>query len=290
MYYIIVNPIAGKGSSLVALKTVETILTGKEIKYKVLKTTHPNHAAELAKEICEKNDENSIIIAMGGDGTFNEILNGITDFSKVIVGFIPCGTGNDYVKATNIPKNVQKATELILKGNVGYTDFIQLENKRALNCAGSGMDVDVLLRYETMKAFHGKMKYYASLIDTLIHLRFHKMRITIDGKQMEKSVFLMVVANGKCIGGGMPISPESVVDDGKFNVVIINEVKKRKVLGLLIKFLKGKHLKDKATESYLADEVEIELLDDGATQVDGEVFKNKVMKCKLIHNTLRTFK
>ncbi|MFA6866798.1 MAG: acylglycerol kinase family protein, partial [Clostridia bacterium] len=175
MYYIIINPIAGKGNSLRALKTVETILIGKKTEYEVLRTTHPGHASELTKEICDKNDENSTIIALGGDGTYNEILNGITDFTKVIVGFIPCGTGNDYVKATKIPKITQEALELILKGDVCYTDFIQLENKRALNCTGSGMDVDVLLRYARMKAFHGKIKYYASLIDTLFHLKFHKM-------------------------------------------------------------------------------------------------------------------
>lgn len=290
MYYIIVNPIAGKGNSLNALKTVETILIGKKIKYEVLRTTHPGHASELADEICHKDADDSIIIAMGGDGTFNEVLNGISDFSKITLGFISCGTGNDYVKATKIPMDVKGALNLILQGNIGYTDFIQMSNRRALNCTGAGMDVDILLKYASMKFFKGKIKYYASLIYTLLHLRFHKMRITLDGKSMDKSVFLMVVANGIYIGGGMPISPESIVDDGKFNIVIVNEVKKRRVLGLLIKFLKGKHLSDKATETYLGEEVKIDLLDNGATQVDGEVFENKVMDCKLIHNTLKTFK
>jgi YegS/Rv2252/BmrU family lipid kinase len=288
MFYIIANPCAGKGKADDAIKTVETLLTGKQIPYEVHKTNYPGHAIELAKEINKISDAH--LIVMGGDGTFNEVLNGIEDFSTITIGFIPCGTGNDFIKATNIPRDISKALDIILNGEIVYTDFIQLGNKRALNCAGAGMDVDVLVRYENMKWFKGKVKYYASLIDVLLHLRFHKMKVTIDGEIMDKSVFMIAVANGTCIGGGMPVSPESITDDGLFNIVIINEIKPRKVLGLLIKFLKGKHLNEPCTETYLAKKVKIELLDGGKTQVDGEVYDNKILDCKIVHDTLRTYK
>lgn len=288
MFDIIVNLNAGKNKGASALKTVETLLIGKEIPYTIHKTRSVGHAAELARKISSK--KGAKIIAMGGDGTFNEIINGIVDFDTVL-GFIPCGTGNDYIKATHVPKDTRKALDLILKDNVGYTDFIQIGDRRALNCAGAGMDVDVLVRYGQMKRLKGKLKYYASLIDVLLHLRFHKMRVTIDGQVSEKSVFMIAVANGCCIGGGMKISPESKVDDGMFNLIIVNEVKRSKVLPLLIKFLRGgRHINEPCTESYLAKEVKIELLDDGKTQVDGEVFDNTVLDCKLVSGLLRTYK
>lgn len=288
MFDIIVNPNAGKGKGSAALLTVETMLIGKQIPYAVHKTRYAGHAFELAKEINKKKDAR--LIVMGGDGTFNEVLNGIENFDIITVGFIPCGTGNDYIKATSIPRDTKKALELILKNDVSFTDFIQLDNKRALNCAGAGMDVDVLIRYESMKMFSGKFKYFVSLIDVLLHLRFHKMKITIDGEVYDKSVFMIAVANGKYIGGGMPISPESDVNDGLFNLIIINEIKPRKVFGMLLKFLKGKHIKQPCTESFLCKEVKIELLDDGKTQVDGEVFDNKILNCKIMHNILRTYR
>lgn len=287
MYDILINPISGKGKSLAALKTVETILIGKQIPYTVHRTTHPQHAIELVRELNNKEECN--LIVMGGDGTFNEALNGIHNFDTITVGFIACGTGNDYIKATSIPRDTEKALELILNGKKGYTDYIQLDEKRALNTAGAGMDVDVLVRYSTMKAFSGKLKYYASLIDVLLHVKFHKMELILDGEKSLKSVFLISVANGKYIGGGMPISPLSDINDGLFNVVIVNEVKKRKIFGLLLKFLRGKHLEAPCTETFRCKEIIVTLLDEGKTQVDGEVFENKTLHCTLIHDRLQIF-
>lgn len=288
MYDILINPHSGKGKSLAALKTVETILTGKQLPYTVHRTAYPGHAREIVRELNKK--DGCKLIVMGGDGTFNEALNGIEDFSKITVGFISCGTGNDYIKATDIPKDPAKALGFILKDNIGYTDFIQLDDRRALNTTGAGMDVDVLVKYGQMKAFHGKAKYYAALLYTILHLRFHRMIIEIDGKSEEKSIIITSVCNGIYIGGGMPIGPESDVNDGLLNVVVVNETTRLKVFRLLLKFLKGKHLSSPFTEHILCKEVKVTLLDDGKTQVDGEVYENKVLHCKIVHNVLKTFK
>ncbi len=289
MFNIIVNLSSGNNKGRNALRTVETILIGKQIPYEIHSTLYKGHATEIAKELSRKPDTK--LIVLGGDGTYNEVLSGIENFENVTLGFIPCGTGNDFVKAAGIPLDVKKAMEIILKGNVTYTDFIQIGDRRALNCAGAGMDVDVLERYAEMKYFHGKVKYYLSLIDVLLHLKFHKMKVTFDGKTHDKSVFMIAVANGTCIGGGMKISPESVVDDGKLNLIIVNEIKRSKVFGLLVKFLKGgKHIYESCTESFLVDEVKIEMLDQGKTQLDGEVHALKVLDCKIVTKTLKTYR
>lgn len=289
MFDILVNPHSGKGKSLAALKTVETILTGKQIPYTVHRTAYAGHATEIVREL-NKRDECKLIV-MGGDGSFNEALNGIEDFSKITVGFIPCGTGNDYVKAAKIPTDVKKALELILKGEEGYTDFIQLDDRRALNATGAGMDVDVLVKYSQMKAFRGKMKYYASLIYTAIHLRYPRVRIEIGDRVEEKEIIIVSIANGIYIGGGMAISPKSEVNDGLMDVVLIGKATKLKKYQLLLQFLSCKHLTNPVTEHFRCSEIKITLLDDDSkSQVDGEVFDNKVMNCKLMHNVLRTYK
>lgn len=287
MYNIIVNPQGGKGKSVKALKIVEQKLTANNIAYKIYNTEYAGHATEIARELSKTPDTK--IIMMGGDGSFNEILNGIENFENVTLGIIPCGTGNDFVRASGHPTDPKRAIELILKNNVGHVDFIDLGKRRCLNVAGAGMDVDVLIKYESMKCFRGKIKYYASLIYTLIHLKFHKLRVTVDGKSMDKTVFMIGVGNGTCIGGGMPISPHSKVDDGLLNVVIVNELPKRKIPLTLLKFLKGKHIDMPFTEEYTGKEVVVEVLDDGRIETDGEVIDDKILDCKIVSDTLKVF-
>ena len=227
MYDIIVNPLGGKGKSLKALKAAEKIFAERGVEYTVHNTEYAGHATELARELSRKPEAK--ILVFGGDGSFNEVLNGIENFENVTLGIVPCGTGNDFVRASGHPTKIKEAIDLILKDNVGYIDYIDVGSRRCLNVAGAGMDVDVLLRYAAMKAFRGKLKYYASLIDTLIHVKWHKLRLTIDGKTMDKSVFMIGVGNGTCIGGGMPICTDAKVDDGLLSVVIVNEMKKSRI-------------------------------------------------------------
>lgn len=289
MYHIIVNPQGGKGKSIKALKKVEQILSAHNAEYKVHQTEYPGHATEIARELSKTPDTQ--ILMMGGDGSFNEILNGIENFENVTLGFIPCGTGNDFVRASGHPTNIDKALEVILKGNASYIDFIQLEDRRCLNVLGAGMDVDVLLKYAEMKAFHGKVKYYASLFYTLAHTRWHKLRLTMDdGESLDRSVFMIGIGNGQCIGGGMPICPNAKVDDGKLSVVVVNEMKKSRIPIELPGFLSGKHVRSSYTEVYEASKIKIEVLDDSKFEADGEVFDAKSIDCKIVTNTLKVFR
>ncbi len=288
MYDIIINPLGGKGKSLKALTVAEKMLKAAGAEYAVHNTEYAGHATELARELSGKPDAK--ILVFGGDGSFNEVLNGITDFDNVTLGIVPCGTGNDFVRASGHPKKVKDAIELILKGNTGYIDYIDVGSRRCLNVAGAGMDVDVLLRYAEMKGFRGKLKYYAALFDTLIHVKWHKLRLTIDGKTMDKSVFMIGVGNGTCIGGGMPICPDAKVDDGLLSVVIVNEMKKSRIPIELPGFLSGKHVKKDYTEVYSAKEVTVEVLDDGKIELDGEVIDDKILECKVVHNVLKVYR
>lgn len=288
MYDIIINPIGGKGKSLKALKIAEEVLKAHGAEYTIHNTERAGHATEIARELSAK--PGTKLIVMGGDGSFNEVLNGIENFDNVTLGIVACGTGNDFIRASKHPADVKSAVELILKDNVGYVDYIDLGTRRCLNVAGTGMDVDVLVRYAEMKAFKGKAKYYAALIDTLLHVRFHHLRLTLDGKSMEKTVFMIGVGNGSCIGGGMPICANAVVDDGLLDVVLVNEIKKRQIPGMLVKFLKGKHIGQPCTEEHRAKEVSIECLDGGKIETDGEIVDEQKLDCKVVHNVLKVFR
>ena len=113
MYSFIVNPNARSGLGLEIWKQVEEILNEKNVEYKVYMTRYPEHASEFAKEITEAY-ENPTIIAMGGDGTVNEVMNGITDFSKVTLGYIPIGSSNDFARGLELPKDPVDALNAVI--------------------------------------------------------------------------------------------------------------------------------------------------------------------------------
>lgn len=288
MYHIIVNPQGGKGKSLRTLKKVCKILSDNNAEFCVHHTERKGHATEIVQKLSR--EPNCKLLVMGGDGSFNEALCGIENFDNVTLGLIPCGTGNDFVRASGHSTNIKKAMDVILKGETRYVDYIQFSDGRSLNVLGAGMDVDVLLKYESAKNKR-KLSYYLSLFYTLTHVRFHHMRITIDnGEPLERSVFMIGIGNGQCIGGGMPVCPNAVIDDGKLQVVIINEIPKSKILGAVLKFLKGKHVKLACTEVFEGKNVQIEILDDSRFEADGEILPpTPLLDAQVVENTLKIF-
>ena len=288
MYHIIVNPQGGKGKSLKALTTVEEIFKNNNAQYVVHKTEYAGHATEIARELSKTPDTN--IVVMGGDGSFHEVLCGIDNFDNVTLGLVACGSGNDFIKKSGHSTNVKEAVQTILNGKVVFVDYMELGKYRCLNVGGGGMDVDVLLKYANCKTLKGKAAYYYSLFYTLLHTRFHHLRITADGVTKDTSVFMIGVGNGGFIGGGIPICPNAIVDDGLLNVGYVSEMKKSKIIFRLFKFLKGKHVGTDWGGEYTAKKVTIEALDDSRFELDGEIIDDTKLDIEVVHNKLKMFR
>lgn len=288
MYHIIVNPQGGKGKSLKALTTVEEIFKNNNAQYVVHKTEYAGHATEIARELSKTPDTN--IVVMGGDGSFHEVLCGIDNFDNVTLGLVACGSGNDFIKKSGHSTNVKEAVQTILNGKVDFVDYMELGKYRCLNVGGGGMDVDVLLKYANCKTLKGKAAYYYSLFYTLLHTRFHHLRITADGVTKDTSVFMIGVGNGGFIGGGIPICPNAIVDDGLLNVGYVSEMKKSKIIFRLFKFLKGKHVGTDWGGEYTAKKVTIEALDDSRFELDGEIIEDTKLDIEVVHNKLKMFR
>ena len=288
MYHIIVNPQGGKGKSLKALATVEEMFKNNNAQYVVHTTEYEGHATEIAKELSQNPDTN--IVVMGGDGSFHEVLCGIDNFDNVTLGLIACGSGNDFIKKSGHSTNVKEAVQTVLNGKVGYVDYMEMGKYRCLNVGGGGMDVDVLLKYAQCKTLKGKAAYYYSLFYTLLHTRFHHLRITADGVTKDTSVFMIGIGNGGFIGGGIPICPNAVVDDGLLNVGYVNEMKKSKILFRLAKFLKGKHVGTEWGGEYTAKKITLEALDDSRFELDGEIIEDTKLDIEVVHGKLKMFR
>ena len=237
MIYIIANRLAGKGKGAACIKEAEAVLQERGIQFKTLVSEYAGHSTVLTKQACT-DIACRRIIAIGGDGTFSEVLNGL-DLS-VPIAFVPAGTGNDFAKGADLPTDTKSAVLAAIEGKVTLFDILTVNNKRCLNIAG--FDVNVLLNEKkARKVLPGKLSYMAGLFTALIKLRFFKAKLAIDGApSVEKSLFLLAAANGRYYGGGLPVCLDAGCDDGYMDLLMIKELPNSAVPNALTKFLKGK--------------------------------------------------
>ena len=286
----IVNPIAGGKhgkKTRKVLSQIEQILKEKTVKYKIHFTRQKGHAKDIAKVLIEKGATDVVVV--GGDGTLHEVINGFHSFDKANLGLIPFGTGNDFASATNIPKDVEKALDLIINGQPKYTDFMQLPTVRGINVVGTGIDVDVLKRYERLKN-KNKFGYMLSLIKTLFNFNYTDFEANIDGKISKHHSFIAAIANGHMFGGGMQICPPALPFDKKLNFVAVSELKGLKLIGALLKLKKGKLLTLKESTMIECQSVSISTEKPCTVNVDGELYENIPFDVQIVSDQLKMYR
>lgn len=220
LYAFIVNPAAGSGRARKALPAIEAEMRRRGVGCRVLLTEYPGHATELAKAAAmEAGCEG--VIAVGGDGTAYEVACGLLD-SAVPMGIIPVGTGNDFIKTIGTPRSMQQALEFILTHPARPVDVGQLNDRLFLNVSGTGFDVAVLECMEdAKKVVRGIWPYLIGVIRAIFRYRPVHVSWTVDGEAGEQDVLLCAVANGRYIGGGIPICLEAAPDDGLLDLVLV---------------------------------------------------------------------
>jgi YegS/Rv2252/BmrU family lipid kinase len=202
MYHIIANPKAGDKKVARLLKRTLKLLKKAGAEYTLHETHYKGHGTQIAEELTQ--EDGVKLIALGGDGTVHDVLNGIRDVEKCNFGIIPLGTGNDFAASARIPYNVKKAVEVILKGDTKPTDFLEIGGKRCMNVGGVGIDVDVLLRCNKGKR-RGKLKYLKSLIISFFKFHGYDLVVECEGEIIEKKVLMVAACNDKQFGGGIKV-------------------------------------------------------------------------------------
>ena len=285
MLNFIVNVNSGRGLGGKNLKKITSYCQRNNIEYSVHITEAQGHAKKIASELSENGAET--IVAMGGDGTFHEVLGGITSFEKTSLGFIPSGRGNDFARGMGIPLNPIKALEAILRAKTKYIDYIQVGDKRCLNIAGTGLDIDVLKR---VAGRQGKITYLNSLLYCVRHFDPYSIDVTLPGKEtVNHQAVIVGICNGTQFGGGLKLSPRSKLDDGLIDLIIITIPENGKIFPALMKFLKGKHIDLPITRCISCEEVTIHPIGGRPVQLDGEIYENTDLTCKVVKGGLKTF-
>ncbi len=288
MYYIIFNPTAGAGRSYKAMQAVEQHLKERNIEYLIDETQYKQHAVTLAREAVGKGYQG--IISVGGDGTLLEIAGELQGTHETL-GIIPAGTGNDFRQAVNISKDAVQALDTILDGYSKYVDIGFLGDDRPfLNVAGTGFDVEVIYNTEKVRRlFTGGFAYLLGIIMSIFRYKNITIDITVNGKTIRKTVLLIAVANGQCYGGGLNVAPQSSVNDGLFNILIINKVPRWRILFELPKLKKGQIDNIAWAEQLTCSEITIACDTLQRFNVDGEVYGQTPSRLYIKPSALRVF-
>ncbi len=282
MIDIVVNKNSGKGNGAKCLEAATSYLDSRSIEYAVHPTECVGHGCAITKELCERGAD--VITAIGGDGTFHEVLNGM-DFEKARMGLIPSGRGNDFAIGTKAASfDPVKAIADIVRGEHKDLDYIQVSDKRCINVAGTGLDVEVLLKAAKSK---NKLSYVASLFRCLLKFKPYPVEVTANGENRSYNCIMVGVCNGTQIGGGIRLSPISIADDGKLDVIVMEKPKHIPTVLVMPKFVKGKHMKKPYTHHILCESVSIKT--PAPLQLDGEIYYDLPFNAHVVKDGLKTF-
>ena len=290
MLNFIVNPTAGGKHGKKIKKCVQKLkseLDRKAIEHSFHFSDKKGGATILTKQLIEAGATDVIVV--GGDGTLHEVINGFSNFESVNMGIVPCGTGNDFAFALNIPKDPIKALNLIINGTAKHTDFMQMPTVRGLNVIGMGIDVEVLKRYEKLKK-KNKFGYTKCLIKTLCKFDYTEFQAEIGEKSTHYRSFIAAVANGCVFGGGIPICPVASPVDGALDFLAVKSIKKLGIIGAFLKLKKGKVLSLRQTCHEKITEINIKTSSPCTVNVDGELYENIPFNVKIISNTLKIYR
>ena len=285
MIDIVIYENAGKGRAGKYRTKVEEKLRELGVPYRFHPTEKPKHATEITRKLCENGADT--VIAMGGDGTVHEVLNGITDLGKTVFGIIPAGTGNDYAASLGLPRKPLDALNVILEQNVRFTDYFECGGVRGINIVGCGIDVDILRHYEA-KRRKSKIHYFFSLLYCLIHYRPYDIElIDENGVKHAKKAFIACACNGKRFGGGIRICPVADIGDGYLDCILVNDMPKRKMPLALIQLVKGKIHLHKNSENFHVKQFTVN--GNFPVQIDGEIYENLPFEPKRVSSEVKMF-
>ncbi|MBU0488741.1 MAG: diacylglycerol kinase family lipid kinase [Bacteroidetes bacterium] len=282
-WLIIVNPNAGNKKCGNDWPQIRTIIESNLPDPEFLLTTRRLEAIGFA-ENAVKQGFRKIAVA-GGDGTLNEVVNGIMNCNEisdgeVMVGMIPVGTGNDWCRMYDIPFDYSEAIEIIKRektalqdiGSVSFSDSGVSLNRWFINVTGLGYDAVVAMKTNKDKE-RGKgtsLAYKMNMFSCLLSYKTLKSKITIDGNSIDRAVFSMNVGVCKYNGGGMIQVPEAIPDDGILDLTIINKIARWKVVANTKKLYNGTIKSLPFVEIYKAKDIKIEAGGRMYIEVDGE--------------------
>lgn len=233
-------------------------------------TTGAGDATTAAKVAVERGFD--LIVAVGGDGTLNEVIAGVSDFEKrPSLGLIPMGTTNDFARALRIPRDIDAAVDIILQGDKIPVDVGLMNGRHFINIAGGGKLTE--LTYDVpskLKTVLGQLAYYLKGIEMLPSIRSSRVRIEYDGEVFDDEAMLFLVGLTNSVGGFEKLSPSASINDGKFTLLILKKCNIAEFIRVVSLAIRGEHLDDPLVISAKAEKITVTSPEEVLLNLDGE--------------------
>lgn len=280
----IVNPAAGKGKSLEMVQKIKEKFKDSQEPYRIEITEAPGHATSIAQRISE-GVAPTRIYSVGGDGTLNEIVNGISG-DHVELGILPCGSGNDTIRSIYSVIDPIALLDRLPSAASVKLDLGKINNRYFINIASTGFDAEVVIltrHFKRKPLISGSMAYILGVLTALIRLKKYPVRIKIDDSpERSKSILLCAFANGKYYGGGMKPAPHADMTDGILDVCEVESMHRMKILRFFPIFKKGGHESMKEVVMSRCKKIVIESDAPIPVNIDGEIIKETRVSIEVI--------
>ena len=299
-WQVILNPHAGCGKGRRDKSKIVAILDHSGLRYRLHESEYAGHSFILAKDLAI-NGETHFIVA-GGDGTLNEIVNGIfngknSQCDQIVIGMLPVGTGNDWIRTFGIPDHYQMAMDIILKGktvvqDVGLVEYTDQEinvSRFFVNIAGFGFDAMVAMRANKLKnnGLSGLRVYIESFLWSYFNHKAGQTDVVIDDEKLSVNLFSASVGIGKFNGGGMMQVPDANPVNGSFHITIIRNLGIWGILQNFLKLYNGSFVRDYRVSTHTGKQVQLSAEKPISGEVDGESMGNSSFSLKIIPHQLR---
>ena len=298
-WFVLVNPAAGGYKVQRKFSSISKALTKAGIAFQFETSKSPSHAIEITERAVLNGFRN--LIALGGDGTMNMLINGIfrqrnVATNRITIAIIPVGTGNDWIRTHQIPKSVEGAIEFIKRkktvphdvGHLAVRNGSAIRERYFINMAGIGFDGFVAERIEGVSSIIkiGTFAFVLGILDALFRYQHSNVTIRLDDQQIDQAIYNINAGICKYAGGGMKIAPNAIFNDGFFDVTVIKKIGKAEVIWNIPGLFNGTFVKNKKVTQYRTKNISVISVPQLPVECDGEVLGYGNVELKVLESAV----
>jgi len=288
----IINPAAGSRNQTKAFKEkIEAAFAGTDLSYHIEVSSAPGECARIARQAAQSGEEYRIY-SCGGDGTMNEIINGIAGYPNVAVTMYAGGSGNDFTKLFSDPEAFRELPKLLDSKETEF-NLIKCNDKYSLNICSAGLDARIgidVANYKRLPLLSGFRAYVVSAIVNVIRGIAQHFVVEIEGERIDEAFTMICVCNGRFYGGGFNPVPEADPSDGLLDVLLVKKVSRLQVPGVVGKYKNGRYKELPHLVRHIRT-TDLKIICDEPTgiQLDGEVLEAKEIEFSVSPHKIRFF-
>jgi diacylglycerol kinase (ATP) len=294
----IINPIAGQGAGRSVKPEIERLARENNLSFDIIMTEFPGHAIELSKQATMRGVD--LVVAVGGDGTSNEVLNGLMQassqgYTSTSMGIIGIGRGNDFAFGFGIPRGLAQGFKVIIEGKPGVVDVGYIiggdypQGRYFGNGVGIGFDAVVGFEALKLRHLHGFLNYIVAALRTIfLYFNAPLLQIDYENERITQPSLMVSIMNGKRMGGGFMMAPEAHQDDGLLDICIAGQLSRMGILLMIPRFMNGTQASQSQIKTGRAAKIHVSALEGSLpVHADGETIctAGKEVTIEIIHNS-----